>query len=208
MTIDNQIALFFLRFGEPSDNSKISTAQALLYINSQRRKQGLELKFYKVRDYFTCVGTETSWTLTDDFYGPNPSVRDWAIYDGVPLKIKQQTNWKTITGTGTINTLVTSQRFGMLERNIFHINFIAEAGKLIEWYGYGRPPMLGAIIGPDAYLTDEQAEMTVFGAVIMAKSDSGDRIEQTLYDDFKSAKSAIKKLATPMGTRLEPDPDE
>jgi len=207
MTIDDQIILFFLRFGEPADNSKETPATALIRINSKRRSLALELKFYKVRDYFTCVGGETYFTFTDTFFGPNEKVRDWAIYDGYPLDVRPQANWKTITGNKIASTLLNTKRMGMLERNIFHINFTAEAGKLIEWYGYGRPPRLGAVSGPDVYLTDEQAEMTVLGAVIQAKEDAGDRIGQTLYDDFNALKKSVKKTAKAMGARLEPDPE-
>ena len=210
MTIQDQLILFFLRFGEPADNSKYTPEQALIYINSKRRTLSKELKFYKVKDYIEEVTAgRTYWTLPDNFFGPRPGVKDWAIYDGVPLIEKPQTSWAQIVSDSVINNPVyNDDRFCMLENNIFHINFESEAGKKIEWYGYGRPPELGDVTGPDVYLTDEQAELTVLAAVLAAKDDAGDKIGQILYDDYKEAKKTIKGGVDPMGPRLEPPPDD
>ena len=208
MTIQAQLALFFLRFGEPADNSKVSPDQALGYINLKRDTESKELKFYKIKDFVAATsGGETKWTFGDNFFGPRPGVKDWAIYDGAPLIEKPQTIWAEITSSNAIsNPIYNNNRFFMYENNIFHINFEAEAGKRIEWLGYGRPPELGALTGPDVYLTREQAQLTVFAAVIAAKNDAGDRIGQTLYDDYKKLEKAISAIVDPFGARLEPPP--
>jgi hypothetical protein len=205
MNIADQIALFYERFGEPAANSKITTASALLRINLSRRNLATKIKFYDVKDSVTAAGSETYWTLRDDFLGLYLKAKDCVTYDGYPVTLKGLAEWASIK-SGNVNIISNSTRLGMLHGRTFYIHPAAEAGKVVEWWGYGVPPELPAVTGPDAYLTDEQAELTVLDAVIKAKADSGDAISQILMDDFKELRTEIKKKAQPMGPRLEDAP--
>jgi len=207
MNIQDQLSLFFRRFGEGSDNARLEPEEALAYINGSRRSLSAELKFYNTEDYAVCVGTETYWTLRDDFFGPRPNVRDWVTYDDYPVAVKYLGNWASLTNNSILRIYDNSSLRGMLENKIFHIDFTPTAGKRIKWLGYGRPPALGALTGPDAYLTDTQAELTVLDAVMDAKEDTGDRIGQRLYDKWKALKISVVSAAEAKGPRLEEPPD-
>ena len=208
MTIQDQISLFFRRFNEPSENGRLTSEQALEYINDSRISLAEKIKFYHIKDKITAGGGETYWTFRDDFLGPVEGVREWATYNGYPIIMKPKGEWAELTSGILINIAINANMLGMYDRNIFHINFEASSGDELEWRGYGRPPLLGAVTGVDAYLTSEQAMLTVLDAVVTAKDDVGDRIGQRLWEDYKELKQSIKTKAENNGPRLENAPDE
>jgi hypothetical protein len=202
MTIDDQLLLFFFRYGEPYGNSKVSPEQALAAINNSRRSVAQEAKFYDVKDSITALGDEEYWTMRDDFLGLWEEAKDCVVYDGQPVTLKTLADWASLKNGRLVNIYNNAYRYGMLHGKQFYLWPLAEAGKVIEWWGYGTAPALAAITGGDAYLTSEQAEATVLDAVVKTKDANGDNISQLLLVDRAAAiKRITKKIA---GPRLEP----
>lgn len=206
MIIEDQLELFFLKFGEAQSNSKLTAEEGLIYLNLSRRKLAIETKFYDVKDHITATGGETYWTWRGDFLGLDESQKECVTYDGMPVTLKSLGEWASI-----INGLVIGWRarlrYGMVRGNTFYIHPAAEAGKKIVWWGYGIPDKLGAITGPDAYLTDEQAIATVLDAAMSAREDAGESVGAVLARDRNDFVKAIKKQRISQGPRLEEPPE-
>lgn len=218
MTIPDQLKLFFRRFGEPQGSSRITELEAIDRINEARLRLAREVKFYNVVDSNKDTGGvvtdgtltddgETYWTMRDDFLGFYDNVRDSVTYDGAPVILTTRENWKDIvSGNAEEIGIASDKRMGSLCGNVFYLYPAEEAGAVMAWWGYGVPPKLVGITGGDAYLTDEQATMTILDAVITAKDDTGNPVGEKIKEDLRDLKIEVKRRAAPPSVRLEPPP--
>ena len=206
MNIADQLKLFYRKFGEPQDNSKIVPAEALDRLNESRRTLAILLKYYNVKDYITAAGGETYWTMRDDFLGLYETARDCVTYDGEPVALKTLAEWATLTKDNS--PLRSNARIGMLHGREFYLHPAAESGKEMKWWCYATPPDLPAITGGDAYLTDEQAMLMALDAAIKARGEYGESVPETMAMEYRELYKEIKRKAKPTGPRLENDPDK
>ncbi len=203
MNITDQLTMFFRKFGEPQDNSKITPEEALARVNDSRRFLAILLKYYNAKDYITADGGETYWTMRDDFLGLYDTARDCVTYDGLPVELKTLAEWNSlIRGVLPLGT----RRIGMLHGREFYLHPSAEDGKQIVWWIYATPPDLPAITGGDAYLTDEQAYLVVLDAAIKARGDYGENVPATMTNEYQMLYKEVKRKARPAGPRIENSP--
>ena len=204
MIIADQISLFFRKFRQADGNSNLEPEDALEYINAARRSEAAETRFYDVKDTITAAGGETEWTLLDTFLGLDKG-RDCVTCNGAPVVMKPFAEWATLIDGTIITGISTDMVYGMLRGNTFYRYPAAEAGDVMVWWGAALPPALPAVTGPDAYLNDLQAEVTVLGAAIEALEDAGEQPGQVLIAKY----ARLKKLITPAaGPRLENAPED
>lgn len=202
MIIADQISLFFRKFRQESTNSNLEPEDALDCINESRETEAAETRFYDVKDTITAAGGETEWTLLDTFLGLD-GARDSVTCNGIPVVMKTLADWATlISGETDTNP---NRVYGMLRGNTFHRYPAAEAGDVMVWWGAALPPELPAVTGPDAYLNNLQARVTVYGAVIEALEDAGEQPGQVLIAKYARLKKLIKP---PAGPRLENAPED
>jgi len=207
MIIDEQMALFYRRLREAQTNSRITPEEALDRINDSRRSIAVDTKFYNVKDSITASGGETYWTLLDSFIGPIEA-RDWATCNGKPIVMKDKSEWATITNGIIIPVLATQEKWGMLDGKQFYIYPMAQNGDVMAWRGYGIPPALPAVTGPDAYTDDVEAELIVLDAVMDALEDIGNTPGKRLETKYARLLAAVKKRARPRGARREAAPSD
>jgi len=205
MIIDEQIKLFFKKIREPQDNSTLTEDDALEYINDSRRSIADETKFYDVKDKVTADGGETYFTLLNTFLGLQ-NARDSVTRNGYPIVIKHLANWASLTSNGVIRPLAMNETWGMLHGNTFYVHPPAEAGDEFVWWGSAEPPALPAVTGPDVYLNNVQAELTVLDAAINALEDLNEAPGPVLVARYKTIKKSVSKKP-PMGPRLENAPN-
>lgn len=214
MNIPDQLALFYRRFGEKADNSRLTPEEALEYINDARRHEALETKFYDIKDSIggaaatgaeRVIGGEGYFTMRPDFYGIWDKARDTVTRNGVPVTIKTFSEWNGVTGSQAPIGAMNGESYGMLHGNTFYVYPPMAANEEITWWGYGAPPALGAVTGGDAYLNDNQAELTVLSAVIDAKEDLGLQASQALYRRYAELRKQLTRR-TPRGPILDPAP--
>lgn len=214
MTIAEQLALFYRRYGETQNNSRITPEDALARINDARRHEALETKFYDIKDSiggataegaFRVLGGEGYFTMRPDFYGIWEKSRDSVTRNGIPVTIKTFSEWNSITGLMAPIGAMNGESYGMMHGNTFYIYPPAVANEEFIWWGYGAPPALGAITGPDAYLNDNQAELTVLSAVIDAKEDIGAQASQSVHRRHAELRKLLTRR-TPRGPILDPAP--
>jgi hypothetical protein len=96
----------------------------------------------------------------------------------------------------------------MLHGNTFYVWPAAVAGDIFEFWGAAEPPALPAIEGPDVYLNNTQAELTVLSAVIEALEDIGEKPGEVLISKYKRLKGVVADKAKVKGPRLENPPEE
>lgn len=207
MTIDEQLELFYRKLRETISNSRITPEDALARINDSRRSIAVETKFYQVEDSVTAVGSETSWTLRDDFIEP-VKARDWATCNGKPVVMKDLSEWATITNGAIIPQRYGSYAWGMLDGKQFHRYPAASPGDVMKWRGAGIPPDLPATTGPDAYTDDIEAELIVLDAVIDALEDINHEPGPRLIKRYDNIKREVKRRARPRGARRENAPED
>jgi len=206
MIIADQLTLFFKKIRETQANSKLSAEEGLDYINDSRQTEAAETRFYDIKDTVTADGGETYWTLRDDFLGLQ-AARDCVTCNGKAVTIKTLAEWATITDGTVLNVLAADERWGMMHGNTFYVYPAAVAGDVMVWWGYGEPPELAAITGPDVYLNNTQARLTVLGAAIAALEDTGELPGQALVGQYVRLKKIVSKRGQPRGPRLEFPPE-
>jgi len=200
MIIEDQIELFKIKFGEPG-SCRFTDDQIVTMLNGRRELEAIETKFYDVVDSITAAGGETYGTLRDDFIDLWPD-REAVTYDDKPVIMKPLVLWNSLGYQGELGANINASRYGMKLGKTFNIYPAADAGGKIKWRGYGLPTKLGGTAGADAYLTNGEARLTVLGAVIEAKTDSGLIVPQQQYDDYKRLRKHIEKISNPQGPRL------
>lgn len=204
MIIADQISLFFRKFRQASTNSNLEPGDALDYINESRETEAAETRFYDVKDTITAVGGETEWTLLDTFLGLD-GARDSVTCNGIPVVMKTLADWAEFISGQSVVGIDANTVYGMLHGNTFYRYPAAQAGDVMVWWGAALPPALPAVTGPDAYLNNIQARVTVYGAVIDALEDNGEQPGQVLVAKY----ARLKKLIIPKaGPRLENAPED
>ena len=199
MIIADQISLFFRKFRQESTNSNLEPEDALDCINESRETEAADTRFYDVKDTITAAGGETEWTLLDTFLGLD-GARDCVTCNGIPVVMKTLADWATLIAGQTIVGVDVNTVYGMLRGNTFYRYPAAAAGDVMVWWGAALPPDLPAVEGPDVYLNNIQARVTVYGAVIEALEDAGEQPGQVLLAKY----ARLKKLITPKAVpRLE-----
>lgn len=204
MIIADQLSLFFRKIREPEGNSSLTAEQALEYINDSRRSIAVETKFYDVKDSVTASGGEASFTLLNTFLGLQ-GARDSVTRNGYPVILKTLAEWASITNNSILPGVAQNETWGMLVGNTFYVYPVANAGDAFVWWGQAEPPALPDTDGPDAYLTDVQAELTVLDAAINALEDLSETPGPVLINRYKMLIKQVKKRVI-SGPRLENAP--
>lgn len=210
MIIADQLVLFFKKVREKATNSALTAEEGLEYINGSRRSEAAETKFYDVKDSITADGGETYFTLLDTFLDLQDA-RDCVTRNGYPVVIESLAEWATLTNNGflpMVAGMTEAGGIGMLHGNTFYVYPAAVAGDVFVWWGAAEPPALPDVTGPDVYLNNIQAELTILGAAIEALEDLGERPGEVLISKYKRLKKIVKDKAKPRGPRLENAPRE
>ena len=207
MIIADQLLLFYRKIREAQTNSRIEPTEAIARINDAREEEAGQGKFYRISDTITAGGGETYWTLRDDFLGPI-AARDWATINGKAITIKSKADWASKVQGAVVPALGLNEVWGMLDGNTFYIYPSAAAGDVLLWYGYALPPALPDITGPDAYLTNPQARLTVMVAAAQALEDLGASPGKMLLTSIAEQRKQVKDKAKVRGARLENAPEE